>query len=418
MLFAAGMGIGLIFWSVAEPVAYFTEWYGSPFNIEGGTEASARAALGATMYHWGLHPWAVYGVMALALAFFTFNKGLPLTVRSVFYPLLGDRIWGALGHFIDILAVLATIFGLATSLGFGAQQAASGLSFVFSPIPDTLATQIAIILVITVAALISVLRGIDRGIKVLSNINLSVAGLLMLFVIIAGGATTFVTYLYHTSSAYALDFLALSNPFGREDETFLHNWTVFYWAWWISWSPFVGMFIARVSYGRTVREFLIAVLIIPTIVTVAWMGAFGGLGLEQAKQGIGRLAEGLGSEESMALFWMLDPLPWALVTASVAVFLVLVFFVTSSDSGSLVVGSITSGGRVDAPNAQRVYWVAIEGLIAGVLLFIGGDAALNALQAGAVTTGLPFTLVLMLICLCLLMGLRHEHRLLKLTEGS
>ena len=415
MLFAAGMGIGLMFWAVAEPVAYYTDWFGTPLGVEAGTEEAARAAIGATMYHWGLHPWAIYGVMALALAFFAFNKGLPLTVRSVFYPLLGERVWGPIGHIIDIVAALATIFGLATSLGLGAQQAASGLSYVIPAVEDTLGTQIAVILGVTLAALISVLRGIEGGIKVLSNLNIGLAGLLMLFVIIAGGAITFVTQLYHTSAAYAGDFLALSNPVGREDETFLEGWTSFYWAWWISWSPFVGMFIARVSRGRTVREFMTAVLIVPTIVTVFWMSAFGGQGLQQAMDGIGALAEGLGADESMALFHMLEHLPWTLLTASVAIFLVLVFFVTSSDSGSLVIDSITSGGKTDSPEAQRVYWVILEGLIAGILLFVGGEAALSALQAGAITTGLPFTLLLLIICLSLLLGLRHERRLLKLA---
>ena len=416
MLFAAGMGIGLMFWAVAEPVAYFTDWYGTPFNVEAGTDQAAQLAVGATMYHWGLHPWAIYGVIALALAFFAFNKRLPLTVRSVFYPLLGERVWGTLGHIIDTVAVLATIFGLATSLGLGAQQAASGLNYVFPAIPASLGTQVAIIIGVTTAALVSVLRGIDGGIKVLSNLNLSLAGLLLLFVIIAGGAIGFAAHFWQTTASYAADFFAFSNPVGREDDTFREGWTSFYWAWWISWSPFVGMFIARVSYGRTVREFMTAVLIVPTIVTIAWMSAFGGTGLDQVMAGIGSLADGLGGDESTALFHMLEQLPWTSVTASLSVFLVLVFFVTSSDSGSLVIDSITAGGKTDAPDAQRIYWVAMEGLLAGVLLFVGGDAALEALRAGSVSTGLPFTLVLLLICVSLLLGLRHERRLLRLTN--
>ncbi len=416
MLFAAGMGIGLMFWAVAEPVAYFTDWYGTPLNVEAGTDEAARAAMGATMYHWGLHPWAIYGVIALALAFFAFNKRLPLTVRSVFYPLLGERVWGVLGHVIDTVAVLATIFGLATSLGLGAQQAASGLHYIVPAIPASLGTQVAIIIGVTTVALVSVLRGIEGGIKVLSNLNLSLAGVLLLFVIIAGGAIAFAGNLWQTTAAYATDFFPLSNPVGREDDTFREGWTSFYWAWWISWSPFVGMFIARVSYGRTVREFITAVLIVPTLVTIAWMAALGGTGLDQVMAGIGSLAEGLGGDESMALFQMLEQLPWTLITASVSVFLVLVFFVTSSDSGSLVIDSITAGGKTDAPDAQRIYWVVMEGLLAGVLLFVGGDAALEALRAGSVSTGLPFTLVLLLICVSLLLGLRHERRLLRLTN--
>ena len=414
MLFAAGMGIGLMFWSVAEPVGYFTEWYGTPLGVEGFTDEGVRGAMGATMYHWGLHPWAIYGVVALALAFFAFNKGLPLSIRSAFYPLLGDRTWGAGGHLIDTLAVLATVFGLATSLGFGAQQAASGLHHLFD-IPNTLPTQIAIIVGVTAAALVSVLRGIDGGIKVLSNINVSLAGLLMLFVIIAGGAITFISTVFSTTGAYAGYLFPLSNPVGRDDQTFYHAWTVFYWAWWISWSPFVGMFIARVSRGRTVRQLMAAVLIVPTTITLLWMSTFGGTGIRQAREGIGALADGI-SNESLALFQMLENLPMGSLTASVAVFLVLVFFVTSSDSGSLVIDTITAGGKTSSPDAQRVYWVTLLGLIAGTLLYVGGDAALDALQAGAVATGLPFSLVLLLMCVNLMMGLRHERKLLRLKN--
>ncbi|TVP86156.1 MAG: BCCT family transporter, partial [Thioalkalivibrio sp.] len=239
MLFAAGMGIGLMFWSVAEPVGYFTEWFGTPLDIAGGTEESRQAALGATMYHWGLHPWAIYAVVGLSLAFFTYNKGLPLTIRSAFYPLLGDRIWGPFGHVIDTLAVLATMFGLATSLGFGAQQAASGLEFLFG-IDGGLQTQVAIIIVVTIVALLSVMRGIHGGVRVLSNINLAFAALLLLFVLIAGGIVAFLNNAATTITGYVQYMLPLSNPVGREDETFYHGWTIFFWAWWISWSPFVG----------------------------------------------------------------------------------------------------------------------------------------------------------------------------------
>ncbi len=411
MLFAAGMGIGLMFWSVAEPVAYFTEWYGSPLNVAGGTEEAKAAAMGATMYHWGLHPWAIYGVVALSLAFFAYNKGLPLTIRSTFYPLLGDRVWGPIGHLIDTLAVLATIFGLATSLGLGAQQAAGGLEFLFG-IPGGLTTQNIIIAVVTAVALISVLRGIDGGVKVLSNINMVMAALLLLFVMLAGSFVTFLANARETTMAYFDYILPLSNPVGREDDTFYHGWTIFYWAWWISWSPFVGMFIARVSRGRTVREFLTAVLIVPTLVTILWMSAFGGNGIDQAMTGVGALAEGI-SDASLALFQMLQNLPLTAITSFLAIILVLVFFTTSSDSGSLVIDSITSGGKTDAPDAQRVFWVILEGLIAAVLLTVGGAQALSALQAGAVSAGLPFTIVLLLMCVAVAKGLGHELKLIK-----
>ena len=412
MLFAAGMGIGLMFWAVAEPVAYLTGWYETPFNVEANTDEAARMAMGATMYHWGLHPWAIYGVVALSLAFFAYNKGMPLTIRSAFYPIFGERVWGPIGHVIDILAVLATLFGLATSLGLGAQQAASGLGFLFE-FDAGLNTQIGIIVLVTAIALISVMRGLDGGIKVLSNFNLVVAALLLLFVIVAGATLAFFSTLWTTTSAYIGNFAQLSNPFGREDEAWFQGWTVFYWAWWISWSPFVGLFIARVSRGRTVREFITAVLLVPTLVTIVWMSAFGGNAIEQASAGVGALGDGLG-EVSLAMFQMLDQLPLTFITSLLAVILVLVFFVTSSDSGSLVIDSITAGGKTETPQPQRVFWVVIEGLIAGVLLFIGGEQALNALQAGAITTGLPFTVVLLLMCVGLYMGLNHERKALGL----
>ncbi|OOC09928.1 BCCT family transporter [Thioalkalivibrio halophilus] len=418
MLFAAGMGIGLMFWAVAEPVGYFTEWFGTPLGIEGGTEASKEAALGATMYHWGLHPWAVYAIVGLALAFFAYNKGLPLTIRSAFYPILGERVWGPFGHVIDTLAVLATLFGLATSLGLGAQQAASGLDFLFDGIDGGLGTQLAVIIGITVIALLSVMRGIDGGVKVLSNLNLIVAGLLMLFVMIFGGFIAFLANTGTTLSAYAQYIIPLSNPVGREDETFYHSWTIFFWAWWISWSPFVGMFIARVSRGRTVRQFVTAVLIVPTLVTVIWMSVFGGTGIDQVRDGIGALADEGITDSSLALFQMLQNLPLAALTSFLAVVLVLVFFVTSSDSGSLVIDSITSGGKTDAPQSQRLFWATVEGLIAAVLLAVGGAAALSALQAGAVSTGLPFMIVLLVMSVSLLMGLFHELKLIRLAEAE
>jgi len=414
MLFAAGMGIGLMFWSVAEPVGYFTEWAGTPLNVPGGDEASKTAAMGAVMYHWALHPWAIYGVVALSLAFFAYNKGMPLSIRSTFYPLFGDRVWGTLGNVIDTMAVLATIFGLATSLGFGAQQAAGGIEFLFG-VPANLPLEIGIIAGVTAVALVSVLRGIDGGVKLLSNINMGLAGLLLLFVIIAGSIFAFAGNLFTTFSGYAEYLLPLSNPVGREDQSFYHSWTIFYWAWWISWSPFVGMFIARVSRGRTVREFLTAVLIVPMVVTGIWMAAFGGVGVDQALNGVGSLAGGI-QDSSLTLFRMLENMPLTSVTSFLAIVLVLVFFITSSDSGSLVIDTITAGGKTEAPAAQRVFWCAAEGFIAAALLVVGGADALSALQAASVTTGLPFTFVLLLMCYSLFKGIQHEHKLLTLLD--
>jgi len=416
MLFAAGMGIGLMYWSVAEPVGYFTEWAGSPLGIAGGTEEAKKAALGAVMYHWGLHPWGIYSVVALALAFFSYNKGLPLTIRSAFYPLLGDKVWGPIGNVIDTVAVLATLFGLATSLGFGAQQATAGMHFLIDT-PNSLSIQLIIIIGVTAVALWSVVQGVDGGVKVLSNINMCIALVLALFIIFAGSVTGFIANIGTTVAGYVEYFLPLSNPVGRDDQTFMHGWTIFYWAWWISWSPFVGMFIARVSKGRTIREFLTAVLIVPTVVTILWMSAFGGVGLDQAMSGVGALAQGI-EDESLALFQMAEHLPLTGLVSFVGILLALVFFITSSDSGSLVVDSITAGGKEEAPVSQRVFWACAEGFVAAVLLAAGGENALAALQGAAISTGLPFIFVLLLICISLFKGLDHELALLRHEEGG
>jgi len=407
MLFAAGMGIGLMFWSVAEPVAYYTDWWGTPLNVAAKTPEAASAAMGATMFHWGLHPWAMYAVTALALAFFCFNKGLPLTIRSTFFPILGEKTWGISGHIIDTIAVLATIFGLATSLGFGAQQAASGLNFLFG-IESSIGLQVTIIACVTGVAVISVVRGLEGGVKVLSNFNMALAVCLLIFVILAGSFTHFFAGLGKTAMAYLEHLLPLSNWIDRADEKFYKGWTVFYWAWWISWAPFVGMFIARISKGRTIREFLVTVLLVPTILTLFWMQAFGGNALLQIQNNVGVLAEkGLG-EVSLAMFQMLANLPMTQLTSFFGIVLVLVFFVTSSDSGSLVVDSITAGGKLDAPIPQRVFWATMEGLIAAALLVGGGSDALGAIQAVAVTVGLPFTVIMIVMLISLYLGLRHE----------
>ncbi|ANB34395.1 BCCT family transporter [Rhodovulum sulfidophilum] len=419
MLFAAGMGIGLMFFGVLEPVYHMaiSQPLGtpSPFAADGSlipenVDAAREMGLAATIYHWGLHPWAIYAIVALALALFTYNKGLPLTIRSAFYPIFGERIWGWTGHFIDILAVFATLFGLATSLGFGAQQANAGLSHVFG-VPEDLTVQILLITGITAIALISVLRGLDGGVKVLSEINMIVAALLLVFVLVAGPTGTILTDFGEGMLAYVRDLPALSNPFGREDTDYLQGWTAFYWAWWISWSPFVGMFIARVSRGRTVREFVICVLVIPSLVCVLWMAVFGGAAIDQV------LSDPAGSavkaqvidayNPPMSLFAMLDALPWASITSVIGIVLVIVFFVTSSDSGSLVIDTITAGGKIDAPLPQRVFWCTFEGAVAIVLLVGGG---LSALQAMVISTGLPFTLVLLVMCFSIFRGLQTESR--------
>jgi betaine/carnitine transporter, BCCT family len=324
-------------------------------------------------------------------------------VRSIFYPIFGDRVWGWTGHVIDILAVFATLFGLATSLGIGAEQANAGLEFLFG-IPVTDVSKVVLILGITAVALVSIMLGLDRGVKRLSEINLSLAALLLLFVIIFGPTLAIITGFFANLWAYAEYLPALSNPFGRDDDNFRQGWTSFYWAWWISWSPFVGMFIARVSRGRTVREFIFWVLVIPSLVSVLWMTAMGGTAITMLTGGYEAIGE---ASLELKLFAMLNNLPLAAITSFVGIVLVIVFFVTSSDSGSLVIDTITAGGKIDAPVSQRIFWACFEGLVAIALLLGGG---LGALQAASVSTGLPFAIVLLLGCVALVMGLMSEPR--------
>lgn len=406
MLFSAGMGIGLMYWSVTEPVAYYTGWWHTPLNVIAHTNEAKELAMGATMFHWGLHPWAIYALVGLSLAFFSYNKKLPLTIRSVFFPILKDKIWGWPGHLIDVLAVFATLFGLATSLGLGAQQIASGLHFLFDWNKDT-NTQIIIILGITLLAVISVATGLKKGVKLLSNFNIILALLLLLFIVSLGNSFDIILSVGTTISDYAKNIIPLSNFVGREDTDWFHGWTVFYWAWWIAWSPFVGMFIARISKGRTVREFIIAVLLVPTFVTAIWMSVFGATAIDQVIGQVGALSNGI-TDKSLSLFQMLQSLPLASITSFIAIILVMIFFITSSDSGSLVIDSITSGGKVDSPVAQRIFWALVEGLVAISLLYVGGTDALSALQAGSITTALPFCMILLVMTYSLYIGLKSE----------
>jgi BCCT family betaine/carnitine transporter len=420
MLFAAGMGIGLMFFGVSEPMSHFASSLGgtamedglrsdwAPLGAAAGDAAAARdLAMAATIFHWALHPWAIYAVVALALAFFAFNCNLPLTLRSAFYPIFGEAVWGWVGHVIDTLAVFATLFGLATSLGFGTEQALAGLNFLFGT-PTGNGARVILIGLITAAATISVLRGLDGGVKVLSEINIALAALLLVFIAFVGPTAAIFETVIAGGIAYAKEIVPLSNPFGRNDDNFRQGWTSFYWAWWISWSPFVGMFIARVSRGRTVREFIICVVLVPTVVSVFWMAAFGGTAIQQV---IADPEAALASAPlELQLFEMLTHLPLAWLTSLLGIVLVIVFFVTSSDSGSLVIDTITAGGKTDAPVAQRVFWCTFEGLVAAALLLVGGAGALTALQAMAVSTGFPFTIVLLLMCVSLLIGLNQARK--------
>ncbi|MCL7942178.1 BCCT family transporter [Halomonas sp. ATCH28] len=417
MLFAAGMGIGLMFYGLSEPLTHYgsamggitvengvrTDW--APLGAAAGEPAAAASlSISATIFHWGLHAWGTYAVVALALALFAFNKGLPLTMRSVFYPVLGERIWGWPGHLIDILAVFATLFGLATSLGLGATQAAAGLNYLFG-IPNTNVTMVVLIISISLIALGSVVLGVDKGVQRLSQLNMVLAFLLVVFVMAVGPTLLIVTGFFENLGAYLVNLPALSMPFGREDANFSQGWTTFYWAWWVSWAPFVSMFIARVSRGRTVREFLIAVLLVPSTITVLWVSALGGTAIDQVITD--NFQGAMDAALELQMFVVFSQLPLSQITSFIGIVLVVVFFITSSDSGSLVIDSITAGGKTDAPKPQRIFWALIQGAIAIALLLGGG---LKALAAAVIVTALPFTFVLLVACYGMFKGLKSEPR--------
>ena len=412
MLFSAGMGIGIMFFGVAEPISHFST---PPFMAEAGTADAAQVAMAVSFFHWGIHAWAVYAVVGLALAFFAYNWGMPLTIRSAFYPLLGERIYGWMGDTVDTLAVLATLFGLATSLGLGVGQANAGLNYLFG-VPDSATTQVILIAIITGVATLSVVAGLDGGVRRLSEINLNIAVVLLAFVIILG-PTLFILNGFFQNVGFYVQNLPFMSTWGEayEGGTWQNSWTIFYWAWWISWSPFVGMFIARVSKGRTVRQFMLGVLIVPSLVSFLWFSAFGGSAIFQALNGIGDITTAVNNDVATALFVMFDQFPLGRIASLLGIALVLTFFVTSSDSGSLVIDSITAGGKEDAPTTQRIFWAVTEGTVAAVLLLGGG---LTALQTGSITLGLPFSIVLVFVCISLYKGLRTEFREEVLPDGK
>ena len=450
MLFAAGVGIGLLFFGVSEPITYFQGDSGvvkySPLGTETVYEAkaiynakdipaiddpaynpeadysvkdvpditdpkvktAASLSIATTVFHWGLQGWAIYAVVGLALAFFAYNRGLPLLIRSAFYPIFGDRIWGWTGHIIDTLAIFAGIFGLATSLGLGVEQVTSGLNHLFN-IPANDLTMILLIVGITAIALISVMTGINVGIKRLSQFNIILAFILLLTIFVLGPTRYIFQSMFTGLGTYIKEIVPLSNWIGREDTGFFHDWTTFYWAWWIAWAPFIGTFIARISKGRTVREFVIFVLILPTLLCLIWFSAFGGTAIHQfladGYTGVTEQVENYNYE--IALFKMFEGLPWTTLISCVAMLLTIIFFVTSSDSGSLIIDIIAAGGKVDAPIPQRVFWCTAEGLVAIALLLGGG---LKALQAASLASGFPFAIVLLGMGACVLVGLIKESR--------
>ncbi|EJN58795.1 BCCT family transporter [Halogranum rubrum] len=423
MLFSAGMGIGLLFFGVAEPMFHFASGGGSFFDVGESTAAAGGAAIGITYFHWGFHPWAIYGLVGLGLAFFSFNRGLPLTFRSIFWPLLGKRIYSWPGHLIDLTAVFATLFGLATALGLGVRQMNAGLTFIGTNffgvgIPSSVWVQIGLIALITSIATVSVAAGLEGGVKKLSKANVYLMFTMLAFMILAGPTLFILDTLVGGLGVYLGNFLELSfytEAFASEGVDWQHSWTVFYWGFWIAWSPFVGLFIARISKGRTIREFVGGVLILPSLVSFLWVAAFGGSALfvELERQANGIVGPLNQQGQAVALFELLSFYPFTLVSAAVGTLLLGTFFVTSSDSGSLVVDHLTSGGKHDVPKPQRIMWAVTEGSVAAVLLLGNG---LNALRTASITTGLPFAAVLLLMVYTIYLGLDHELEILESEE--
>jgi len=404
MLFSAGMGIGIMFYGVAEPVLHFA----SPPVGEGGTVEAARNAMQLSFFHWGLHAWAIYAVMGLALAYFSFRQGLPLTVRSALYPLIGERIYGPIGHLVDIFAVFGTMFGVATSLGLGVLQVNAGLDYLFGIAPD-ISVQLMLIAGITLLATASVVSGINAGIRRLSELNLGLAIALMLFVLAVGPTVFLLQAVMQNTGAYLSDLVGKTfTLYAYQPNEWIGGWTLFYWGWWISWSPFVGMFIARISRGRTIREFVIGVLLVPSGFTFLWFTIFGNTALAMQLDGSAQMVDAVQADVAVALFQFLGHLPFAGISMTIATLLVVTFFVTSSDSGSLVIDIITSGGEPEPPVWQRVFWAVTEGAVAAVLLLAGG---LAALQTGAIASGFPLAAILLVVCYGLFTALRQEtHR--------
>ena len=422
MLFSAGMGIGLMFFSVSEPLYYFQN-PPSFFGAESGTGGAAAAAMAQTFFHWGFHPWAVYGLVGLGLGFFSFNRGLPLTFRSIFWPLLGERIYGWPGHIIDLVTVFATLFGLSTSLGLGVAQVNTGLSYVGGDmlgavsIPTGTWPQVALIAGITLIATLSVAAGLDGGVKRLSTLNLYLMFALLGFLVIVGPTVYIFGTWVEGLGAYFGNILALGFFTGTLNQAANGTptaWTVFYWGWWIAWSPFVGMFIARISKGRSVREFVLGVLFLPSLFSTLWLSVFGGSAMFNSLLGNGQaLATYNEVGQTVAMFALLEQFPLGVVSGLIATLLVITFFVTSSDSGSLVIDHLTSGGKHDVPRTQRIFWAVTEGLVASILLIGGG---LTALQTAAITTGLPFAFILCLMCYTVYLGLDNEYQILESEE--
>lgn len=409
MLFSAGMGIGLLFYGVAEPVLH----YSTPPTSPGERFGAASHALKTTFFHWGIHAWCIYIVVGSALAYFSYRKGYPMSIRYTLKPILGKQVDGPLGWMIDITAVLGTIFGVATSLGLGVTQINSGLTYLLD-IPNNVYTQLFLIAFITLFATISVVTGIKKGIKILSQTNIIVAATLLLFIFIEGPTIHLLNVYVENIGIYLQGLPNVTfHTSARTNTPWMGTWTLFYWGWWIAWAPFVGTFIARISRGRTIREFVAGVIIVPTLATFFWFTVFGETGISLIEAGNLDIVQAVKENLPVALFVFLEKLPFTIITSSLSVFVIFTFFITSSDSGSYVIDMITSGGALNPPTIQKVYWAVTEGAIAAVLLVMGG---LKALQTATINVALPFSFITILMVYCLYKSIRDEREEAKVVR--
>ncbi|WDD98624.1 BCCT family transporter [Thalassomonas actiniarum] len=402
MLFAAGMGIGLMFFGVAEPIMHYL----SPPTAEQGSLASVKEAMKITFFHWGLHAWAIYAIVALILAYFCYRHKLPLTLRSALHPIIGDRIYGWPGHIVDTFAVVSTVFGVATSLGLGASQVNAGLNYLFS-IEVSQSNQVLIMVAIAAFASISVATGLDKGIKILSEINMGLAIVLLLLIFVLGPTVFLLQAYVQNIGAYLSDIVSNTfNLFAYEKKSWIGGWTIFYWGWWLAWAPFVGLFIARISKGRTIREFVIGVMLVPTAFTLLWMTIFGNSAISLVvDQGVTELTTMIGQNSAVGLFVFLENFPWATALTGLSILMIVIFFVTSCDSGAMVIDMLCSNGRNDTPLWQRLFWAIGVGVVAAVLSLAGG---LDALQTMTIASALPFSIVLLMACFGLIKALQIE----------
>ncbi|WP_018921420.1 glycine betaine uptake BCCT transporter [Salsuginibacillus kocurii] len=414
-LFTAGMGIGLVFWGAAEPLFH----YYAPMSADPETTDAANTALQYSFFHWGLHPWAIYAVVALSLAYFKFRHDAPGVISATFRPLIGDKADGGWGVLINTVVVFATIFGVATSLGFGTLQVGAGLDYTFEFITNDIGTQLLIILVITILYMISSLTGLNRGIRILSKANIILAILLMLFVLFLGPTVHIMSVFTTTLGSYIQNFMQMSfqlEPFGAEDASvWIEDWTIFYWAWWIAWAPFVGTFIARVSRGRTIREFILGVLAVPTLFGALWFSVFGGTAINFDTTLGGAIYDMMDAGEEMAMFALLDQFHFSGLVTIIAVLLIMSFFITSADSATFVLGMQTTNGSMNPPISVKFIWGIIQSSAAAILLLSGG---LDALQTAAIIAALPFTIIMILMCVSLMKSLRKERPSLQVERAQ